>query len=358
MGRPVPIRAGVGASSPAKGEFFTAKLSLIDTSRGLSSGQTIGAARTAVRPACCLPELRGANRLRRLCPLGTRFPTFPPVPFGSPTETIERPVGLQALLPRRSRRVKPRQGEFLRQSCRLLLQAGWLSSGQTIGAARTAVRPACCCLNSGSLTAFGGCIHWIPASLRSPPAPLRIANRNNRASHRAASSPPAPESARQAPARDNFLGRGFALRSKQGGFPLAPLHPLRAVLGVQSRGYAPAGAPKGFPRGKQSARFALPCVPLVVCLNSGALTAFGGCAHWARASLRSPQSPSVATRSNRAPHRAASPLLAPTPARHPPPIQNGPRQEIPSPPGAVRMFCYPFTAPAITPDTMYFWHAR
>ena len=46
----------------------------------LSSGQTIGAARTAVRSACCLPELRGANRLRRLCPLGTRFPLFP---FGS-----------------------------------------------------------------------------------------------------------------------------------------------------------------------------------------------------------------------------------------------------------------------------------
>ena len=49
--------------------------------KGLSSGQTIGAVRTAVRPACCLPELRGANRLRRLCPLGTRFPTFPPAPL-------------------------------------------------------------------------------------------------------------------------------------------------------------------------------------------------------------------------------------------------------------------------------------
>ena len=47
---------------------------------GLSSGQTIGAARTAVRSACCLPELRVANRLRRLCPLGTRFPLFPPAP--------------------------------------------------------------------------------------------------------------------------------------------------------------------------------------------------------------------------------------------------------------------------------------
>ena len=51
--------------------------------KGLSSGQTIGAARTAVRPACCLPELRVANRLRRLYPLDTRFPSFPPcTPFG------------------------------------------------------------------------------------------------------------------------------------------------------------------------------------------------------------------------------------------------------------------------------------
>ena len=43
----------------------------------LSSGQTIGAVRTAVRSACCLPELRVANRLRRLYPLDTRFPSFP-----------------------------------------------------------------------------------------------------------------------------------------------------------------------------------------------------------------------------------------------------------------------------------------
>ena len=79
--------------------------------KGLSSGQTIGAVRTAVRPACCLPELRGANRLRRLCPLGTRFPTFPPVPFGSPTETIERPIGLQALSLHRLRRANPHQSK-------------------------------------------------------------------------------------------------------------------------------------------------------------------------------------------------------------------------------------------------------
>ena len=65
----------------------------------------------------------------------------------------------------------------------------------------------------------------------------------------------------------------------------------RAVVGASGpagRRPAPAGAPKGFPRGKQSARFALPCAPLVVCLNSGSLTAFGGCIHWIPASLRSP----------------------------------------------------------------------
>ena len=43
----------------------------------LSSGQTIGAARTAVRSACCLPERPVATRLRRLYPLDTRFPSFP-----------------------------------------------------------------------------------------------------------------------------------------------------------------------------------------------------------------------------------------------------------------------------------------
>ena len=65
----------------------------------------------------------------------------------------------------------------------------------------------------------------------------------------------------------------------------------------RGNGYAPAGAPKGFPRGKQSARFALPCAPLVVCLNSGSLTAFGGCIHWIPASLRSPCTPSDRLRS-------------------------------------------------------------
>ena len=115
-GSPI-VRAAVGASDPIKGKFLTAKLLPNATSRGLSarpqspsdrlrsnrashravspapapeaarqsppgarvcaygrvkglsSGQTIGAARTAVRSACCLPERPVANRLRRLYPL-------------------------------------------------------------------------------------------------------------------------------------------------------------------------------------------------------------------------------------------------------------------------------------------------
>ena len=96
-----------------------------------------------------------------------------------------------------------------------------------------------------------------------PPSPLRIANRNNRAPRRAASPSPAPESARQAPPKGNFSRQSCRLSIQAGGFP----------------------------RGKQSARRALPCVPLVVCLNSGSLTAFGGCIHWIPASLRSPLHP-------------------------------------------------------------------
>ena len=60
--------------------------------------------------------------------------------------------------------------------------------------------------------------------------------------------------------------------------PSAPESARQTLIG--KRGLAPAGAPKGFPRGKQSARFALPCAPLVVCLNDRSLTAFGGCIHW------------------------------------------------------------------------------
>ena len=57
--------------------------------KGLSSGQTIGAVRTAVRPACCLPERPVAIRLRRLYLLDTRFPTFPPAPPSGRTRRIK-----------------------------------------------------------------------------------------------------------------------------------------------------------------------------------------------------------------------------------------------------------------------------
>ena len=67
------VRAVVGASFPHQGKWDCA----CGRTKGLSSGHTIGAVRTAVRSACCLPELRVANRLRRLYPLDTRFPSFP-----------------------------------------------------------------------------------------------------------------------------------------------------------------------------------------------------------------------------------------------------------------------------------------
>ena len=139
MGRPVPIRAGVGASGPAGGGV------------------------------CACGRTKGLSAR----PLET---------FGSPLETIERPVGLQALLLRRSRRVIPHQrgifyGKVVNYRCK-------------------------------------------QGAFRSPPAPLRFASRNNRAPHRATSPAPAPESARQAPpwgllsakASPNGAGRGLSAR--------------------------------------------------------------------------------------------------------------------------------------------------
>ena len=102
--RPIGLQALPSRRSrrvrPRQGEFLAAKLSPVDASRGLSSGQTIGAVRTAVRPACCLPELRGANRLRRLCPLGTRFPTFPPAPLRIAIRSNRAPRRAASTFPR------------------------------------------------------------------------------------------------------------------------------------------------------------------------------------------------------------------------------------------------------------------
>ena len=169
------------------------------------------------------------------------FRSPPCTPFGSPTEAIERPIGLQALFPRRSRRVKPHQRGIFH------------------------VKVVYYCCKQGAF--------------RSPPAPLRIATRNNRV---------------PIGLQVLFPRRSRRVNPRHGELLTATLLPMMQ-----------AG---GFPRGKQSTRPALPCAPLVVCLNSGSLTAFGGCAHWARASLRSPLHPlRIANRSNRAPHGTASP---------------------------------------------------
>ena len=84
-----------------------------------------------------------------------------------------------------------------------------------------------------------------------------------------------------------FFGTFFRFERKycppQGGSPT-----VRAVVGASfptkgnffGKVVACCCKQGGFPRGKQSARPALTCAPLVVCVNSGALTAFGGCAHW------------------------------------------------------------------------------
>ena len=131
---------GQSQSAPESARQAPTGESLCGASRGLSSGQTIGAVRTAVRPACCLPELRGANRLRRLCPLGTRFPTFPPAPLRIASEVNEHPMKVisPSLTPESARQAPPGQGV-----CACGRTKG-LFSGQTIGAARTAVRSACC----------------------------------------------------------------------------------------------------------------------------------------------------------------------------------------------------------------------
>ena len=185
MGRPVPIRAGVGASGPM-GDLLTAKL---------------------------LPN--AASRVA--------FRSPPCTPFGSPLEAIERPIGLQALFPRRSRRVRPPQGN------RSAERAGGFPRGKQSARFALPCVPLVVCLNSGSLTACGGCAHWARASLRSPLHPFG-------------------ESAYQ-------WGRGYAPAGALGGFPLAPLHPfgsppkaiarpigLQALLPRRSRRASPAGA--------------------------------------------------------------------------------------------------------------------
>ena len=110
-------RAVVGASNPA-GKRGCA----CGRTKGVSSGQTIGAVRTAVRSACCLPELRVANRLRRLYPLDTRFPSFP---FGNlrASKPAKNPWKLHPLHSWQNGRTPPKARGFPRgkqSACRAL----------------------------------------------------------------------------------------------------------------------------------------------------------------------------------------------------------------------------------------------
>ena len=97
-----------------------------------------------------------------------------------------------------------------------------------------------------------------------PLHPLRIATRSNQAPHRAASPSPAPESARQAPPRGDFLRQSCRLPMQAGGLSARPLHPfgesacqwgrgmrLRAHWGLSSG--QPIGAAPALPRAALSA---------------------------------------------------------------------------------------------------------
>ena len=64
---------------PRRG-FLYGKASARRHKHGTASEQTISTARTAVRSACCLPELRVANHLQQLC---SSNPYFPPAPLRS-----------------------------------------------------------------------------------------------------------------------------------------------------------------------------------------------------------------------------------------------------------------------------------
>ena len=107
------------------GEFLAAKLSPIDAGRGLSARplHPFGSPPEAIERPIGLQALP-SRRSRRVRPRqrGTSsaevslcgasrgaFRSPPCTPVGSPTEAIERPIWLQALLPRRSRRVRPRR---------------------------------------------------------------------------------------------------------------------------------------------------------------------------------------------------------------------------------------------------------
>ena len=96
------------------------------------------------------------------------------------------------------------------------------------------------------------------------PSPLRIASQSNRTPHRAASPLPAPESARQAPPRGISYGKVVTYRCKQGGFPLAPLHPLR-IASQNNRALHRAASPFPAPESARQAPWGT-CLQQSCCL--------------------------------------------------------------------------------------------
>ncbi len=107
-GRPVPVRAGVGASNPHRQK----KACTCGRTKGLSSGQTIGAVRTAVRSACCLPERRVAKGPSAVVSTGYPLPFVPLWKPSAPKVGKVIPWSCKPSPPARSRRVKPSAGTF------------------------------------------------------------------------------------------------------------------------------------------------------------------------------------------------------------------------------------------------------
>ena len=149
-GRQVPLPRRSRRVIPHPGQGVCA----CGRTKGLSSGQTIGAVRTAVRSACCLPELRVANRLRRLYPLDTRFPSFP---FGN----------------LRAPKLARKPGNCNHCSCKKVFAFG--SEQNDLPRGKPSAQPALpctqlvVCLNSEPLTAYGGCIHRTRTFFPCPP---------------------------------------------------------------------------------------------------------------------------------------------------------------------------------------------
>ena len=123
---------------------------------------------------------------------------------------------------------------------------------------------------------------------------LSFASKESTAPLGAAAPPSAPESARHAPRREKWLAPTDAPMD----FPLALWKPSGTEAGEKPRKLQPLLLQKIFafgseqndlPRGKPSAQPALPCTPLVVCLNSEPLTTYDGCIHRTRTFLPCPQ---------------------------------------------------------------------